>query len=359
MGQKTVLENGKEKLLGSYHQCYRFNGRLVAVGVLDLLPDCVSSVYLMYHQDVNEWQFGKLSALREIAFALENGYQYYYMGKSALLSCRLVIHIDRTGYYIHSCVKMRYKADYRPSHLLGIGPWFRSVYFILANLKDPISHAWDPLDKDFLLRLSARPFVSLALERKLEIPSDPALLTSFLGLQPPSSTIPGLLESKIELGNVRYARARDYIIQRPEGSANASSQPVPSPPASTSPSASEEDSDEDSNRHQTPKSVFEAGTPGALSIEEVEASVDLGQWPIRFGELSAVLEVKHASPSSLVQLQSNLTFSYFTLFAHPSPLPFLRIIITMSTFLILMRSFRADHRTSTYGKHRTSATHTR
>ena len=34
-----------------------------------------------YHEDVQEWNFGKLSALREIALALEDGHQYYYMGK--------------------------------------------------------------------------------------------------------------------------------------------------------------------------------------------------------------------------------------------------------------------------------------
>ena len=33
--------------VGSYHQCYRLDGQLVAIGVLDLLPNCVSSVYLM------------------------------------------------------------------------------------------------------------------------------------------------------------------------------------------------------------------------------------------------------------------------------------------------------------------------
>lgn len=48
LGQKSLIENGKEKLIGSYHQCYRLDGKLIALGVLDLLPKCVSSVYLMY-----------------------------------------------------------------------------------------------------------------------------------------------------------------------------------------------------------------------------------------------------------------------------------------------------------------------
>jgi len=35
---------------------------------------------LSYDPDMGEWEFGKLSALREIALALEGPYKYYYMG---------------------------------------------------------------------------------------------------------------------------------------------------------------------------------------------------------------------------------------------------------------------------------------
>lgn len=84
--------------LGAYHQVYRLDGRLVAMAVLDLLPDCVSGVYFMlvasdnltsrdqwltnsrYHDDIGKWSPGKLSALREAALAIEDGYKYYYMG---------------------------------------------------------------------------------------------------------------------------------------------------------------------------------------------------------------------------------------------------------------------------------------
>lgn len=33
-----------------------------------------------YDPEFGAFEFGKLSALREIAFAIENNYQYYYMG---------------------------------------------------------------------------------------------------------------------------------------------------------------------------------------------------------------------------------------------------------------------------------------
>ncbi|KAL8710352.1 MAG: hypothetical protein Q9220_005122 [cf. Caloplaca sp. 1 TL-2023] len=137
LGQSHRIRNGELQKLGSYHQCYRLDGQLVAIGVLDLLPDCVSSVYLIYHQDVQDWYFGKLSAMREILMALEGGYRYYMM-----------------GFYIHSCVKMRYKNQYQPSSLL-----------------DPETYTWNVLDEDHLARISARKYVSMSVERQYDLPA--------------------------------------------------------------------------------------------------------------------------------------------------------------------------------------------
>lgn len=46
--QSQLTADGKKRRIGSYHQCYRLDGRLVALGVLDLLPQAVSSVYLLF-----------------------------------------------------------------------------------------------------------------------------------------------------------------------------------------------------------------------------------------------------------------------------------------------------------------------
>jgi arginine-tRNA-protein transferase len=124
--------DGKDQLLGSYHQCYRLDGRLIAMGVLDLLPQCVSGVYMLYHSDYEQWQFGKLSALREAALALEGGYEYYYM-----------------GYYIHSCTKMKYKGDYKTQHIL-----------------DPETYEWHPLDDELRSLLDKKAYVSMSRERR-------------------------------------------------------------------------------------------------------------------------------------------------------------------------------------------------
>ncbi|KAL9365232.1 hypothetical protein Peur_043105 [Populus x canadensis] len=91
---------------GSFHQQYVIDGHLVAVGVIDILPKCLSSNYLFWDPDYAFLSLGKYSALQEIGLVKENevycpSLQYYYL-----------------GYYIHSCSKMRYKAAYRPSELL-------------------------------------------------------------------------------------------------------------------------------------------------------------------------------------------------------------------------------------------------
>jgi arginine-tRNA-protein transferase len=108
-----VYEGTPARMIGSYHAVYRLDGKIVAIGVLDLLPYGVSSVYLMYHESVSAFAIGKLAALWEIALAREKGYGWYYM-----------------GYYIHSCTKMQYKRGYGETYILdpeGIdeGKWDR------------------------------------------------------------------------------------------------------------------------------------------------------------------------------------------------------------------------------------------
>lgn len=46
---------------GAYHQLYRIDGELVAVGVIDILPNCVSSVYFMYDPKWERFSLGKVS----------------------------------------------------------------------------------------------------------------------------------------------------------------------------------------------------------------------------------------------------------------------------------------------------------
>ncbi|XP_014800817.1 PREDICTED: arginyl-tRNA--protein transferase 1 isoform X2 [Calidris pugnax] len=110
--------NGPECGYGSFHQQYWLDGKIIAVGVIDILPYCVSSVYLYYDPDYSFLSLGVYSALREIAFTRQLHEKapdlcFYYM-----------------GFYIHSCPKMRYKGQYRPSDLLC-----------------PETYAWTPIEQ--------------------------------------------------------------------------------------------------------------------------------------------------------------------------------------------------------------------
>lgn len=131
--REVLVEEGQQRKrsLGSYHQCYRLDGVLVAIGVLDLLPNCISSVYFFYHESIHKHSPGKLSALHEIALALEEGYRWWY-----------------PGFYIHNCPKMKYKVKYSPQYIL-----------------DPNTLSWDPLDSKVLTLLDRRSFVSLSAEK--------------------------------------------------------------------------------------------------------------------------------------------------------------------------------------------------
>ncbi|XP_066976448.1 arginyl-tRNA--protein transferase 1 isoform X2 [Macrobrachium rosenbergii] len=91
---------------GSFHHQYWLDDRLIAVGVLDILPHCVSSVYLYYDPEFSFLSLGTYASLRELALTRElqrtaAALKWYYM-----------------GFYIHSCPKMRYKGNYSPSFLL-------------------------------------------------------------------------------------------------------------------------------------------------------------------------------------------------------------------------------------------------
>ncbi|XP_038677249.1 arginyl-tRNA--protein transferase 1 isoform X5 [Scyliorhinus canicula] len=103
---------------GSFHQQYWLDGKIIAVGVIDILPQCISSVYLYYDPDYAFLSLGVYSALREIAFTTQlqktvPNLRYYYM-----------------GFYIHSCPKMKYKGQYHPSDLLC-----------------PETYVWVPIEK--------------------------------------------------------------------------------------------------------------------------------------------------------------------------------------------------------------------
>ncbi len=87
--------------MGGFHQQYLLDGHIFCVGVVDILPNCLSSVYLFYDPEFRFLSPGTLSSLFELHFTHRAALPYYYM-----------------GFYIHDCPKMRYKGQYAGSHLL-------------------------------------------------------------------------------------------------------------------------------------------------------------------------------------------------------------------------------------------------
>ena len=70
-------------------------GDLVGIGLVDVLPKGLSSVYYYWDPDYAEGQLGTLSILQEIELAKKNGKSLYYM-----------------GFLVSSCGKMAYKSQF-------------------------------------------------------------------------------------------------------------------------------------------------------------------------------------------------------------------------------------------------------
>ena len=105
------------------------DGKLIAVGVIDILPQCTSSVYFYYDTDYSFLSPGVYSALRYSMNIARIYTGYTTITVIALLTlhscCSVVfreLHLTRElnksssalkyyymGFYIHSCPKMKYK----------------------------------------------------------------------------------------------------------------------------------------------------------------------------------------------------------------------------------------------------------
>ncbi|GAA97447.1 uncharacterized protein L969DRAFT_446761 [Mixia osmundae IAM 14324] len=146
---------------GSYHQLYRLDEKLIGLAVLDVLPRSVSSVYFIWDPDFAGLSLGKVSALREIAWVRQLRAagmlhcQYYYM-----------------GYYIHTCPKMRYKADYEPSSLLDPSTlnWYHYTHCRSILDRDPRAVTFEDQATASLSRSAG---IDVDSDDEEDMPSDP------------------------------------------------------------------------------------------------------------------------------------------------------------------------------------------
>lgn len=109
---------------GTYNFIHRIDGKIIAVGVWDILPTSLSSVYLYYDTDYSFLDLGVFTAIKEIEYMksfqklIDVNFKYYVM-----------------GFYIDTCQKMRYKGEYQPTQLLDPVTY---NYVYLDQVKDII-----------------------------------------------------------------------------------------------------------------------------------------------------------------------------------------------------------------------------
>lgn len=88
----------------SREMTYRLDGRLVALGIIDVTPNIVSSLYFYFDPDESRRSLGIFSMLTEIELARANGRRWYH-----------------PGYYVEGCSAMEYKVRFGPAELLTEG----------------------------------------------------------------------------------------------------------------------------------------------------------------------------------------------------------------------------------------------
>ncbi len=103
--QTTPQDYAEGFLMGDFpslHEIRYFDGdNLVGVGLIDLLPQSISSAYFYHDPDWRPLGPGTFSMLREIEFAQNLGLKHLYL-----------------GYWIADCLSMEYKNRFHPSETL-------------------------------------------------------------------------------------------------------------------------------------------------------------------------------------------------------------------------------------------------
>jgi arginine-tRNA-protein transferase len=84
------------------------DGRLLAVSICDAIGDALSSVYCYYEPSQSQRSLGTFMVLSEIAHCRTAGLNWLYL-----------------GFLVRGCVKMEYKARFRPQEVLEAGSWVR------------------------------------------------------------------------------------------------------------------------------------------------------------------------------------------------------------------------------------------
>lgn len=85
---------------------YYCGDTLVGLGMVDVLPDSISSVYFSFDPAFSSRSLGVFSALKEIELCRSLGKKWFHL-----------------GFYIRDCEKMNYKSNYKPHQFLLDNNW--------------------------------------------------------------------------------------------------------------------------------------------------------------------------------------------------------------------------------------------
>lgn len=80
-----------------YEILYFDKEKLVAIDLIDILEDGISSIYFYYDPDYSAYSLGKYSLYKQIQYAKNSNQKWIYL-----------------GYYVEECPSLSYKADYKP-----------------------------------------------------------------------------------------------------------------------------------------------------------------------------------------------------------------------------------------------------
>lgn len=141
---------------GTYHCTYHLDDKLIACGVLDVLPTCITTAYFFYDTNYSKLNLGYYSALVEISMIRRMAQHYRGDAPNKLVDYNI-------GYYVHECPKMHYKTTFQPSFLLcSETANFEPLKDCLKKLTDvgkyvrfsppgvPNAHDFDPSMEDIL-----------------------------------------------------------------------------------------------------------------------------------------------------------------------------------------------------------------
>jgi arginine-tRNA-protein transferase len=106
-GVKFLLEDGG--IAGGELHARDSDGQLMAVSVVDVFDDALSSVYCYYDPSQSRRSLGTFMILSEIAHCQAQNYRWLYL-----------------GFLVHGCRKMIYKARFLPHEVLDDDKWQRS-----------------------------------------------------------------------------------------------------------------------------------------------------------------------------------------------------------------------------------------